>query len=113
VCEQVVDWLVAGSAESYGVPGPLQVIVDPSPVFQITYDGVAVAVAATHPPTLQAWAVVESECHMADVIQSHSARFTYPVVDGLRVKVGVGSCSSLAARAPATAGSGGGTVGAA
>ena len=54
----------------------MQVSVDPSPVFQVTYDGVAVAVAATHPPALQAWAVVESGCHMAEVIQSHSARFT-------------------------------------
>jgi hypothetical protein len=54
----------------------LQVTVEPSPVFHVTYDGVAVAVASTHPPALQAWAVVESECHVAEVIQSHSARFT-------------------------------------
>ena len=46
------------------MPGPLQVTVDPSPVFHVTYDGVAVAVAATHPPALQAWAVVESGCHI-------------------------------------------------
>ena len=54
----------------------MQVNIDPSPVSQVTYDGVAVAVAATHPPALQAWAVVESGCHIEEVIQSHSAKFT-------------------------------------
>jgi hypothetical protein len=69
----------------------LQVTVDPSPVSQVTYEGVALAVAETHPPALQAWAVVDSGRHIEDVTQSHSARFTYPVLDGLRVRVGVGA----------------------
>ena len=54
----------------------MHVTVDPSPVSQVTYDGVAVAVAVMHPPVLQAWAVVERECHTVALIQSHSARFT-------------------------------------
>jgi hypothetical protein len=54
----------------------LQVTVDPSPVSQVTYEGVALAVAEMHPPALQAWAVVDSGCHIEDVTQSHSARFT-------------------------------------
>ena len=54
----------------------MQVTVDPSPVFQVTYAGVAAAVAVTHPPALQAWAVVERECHAVESIHSHSARFT-------------------------------------
>ena len=93
------------------MPGPLQVTVDPSPVVQVTYDGVAVAAAVTHPPALHACAEVVTECQIDGATPNHSARFTYPVVDGLSVGDGAGSWSSLAALAPAVAGSGGAAPG--
>jgi hypothetical protein len=47
--EQYVDCSDDGRADWKGIPGPLHVMIPPSPVDQVTAIGVATAVALTDP----------------------------------------------------------------
>jgi hypothetical protein len=89
VYEQSVDCASGGIATWYGVPGPLQTTVCPSPIDQETVSGTAVAVAVTPP----AVAVALKACHDDGSIQSHELKFTTLNDDGLRLITGEGKVS--------------------
>ncbi len=93
VYEQSVDCAPGGIAGWYGVPGPLQMTVCPSPMDQEIVSGTAVAVAVTPP----AVAVALKACHDKGSIQSHELKFTTLNDDGLRLMTGEGKVSSSAA----------------
>src|SRR5579875_2964806 len=59
-----------GAAGLYGVPGPSQLTVVPSPMSKTTSVGVAVAVVVTGP------ALAEADRHPSGLIHSHDARPT-------------------------------------
>jgi hypothetical protein len=61
-----------GFDAEYGAPGPSQVTTFPSPMFQTTLVGVAVAVAITAPTVAEAL----TACQVPESIQSHDATFT-------------------------------------
>jgi len=87
VYEQSVDCAVDGRAVWYGVPGPGQRTVCPSPIDQETNWGTAVAVALTAP----AVAVARKLCQVCGETQSHDVRLTTLNAAGLRLMTGLGS----------------------